>query len=242
MTAGARRIVRSRHVVAGCRMRILAVVAADHHIITATGLGPRRSKHDRRNQHKGCRGDMTCQFPHELRDHEESKPQEEPPNCENRNNEMKVENRPSKPDIFRKSRKKLRTRNTCSTGQAAEVLNHNEHPPTIAYGGQSRFAGANATKMRIITTHACPSVAASFRHGLPAAFKPDVFRIVATAIGGDLDCHSTGLANVFVALFWGQGCMGAGTGHERGLSLVGHDDSSSISNGKPDVVSWSLEH
>jgi hypothetical protein len=123
-------------------MRFLAVLAADHHVVTATGLGPRRGEHNRGNQHKSRCRDGTCQFPHELRDHEVLKPRKEPPNRENRNNEMKADNLLSRPTNSKMSRKKSEPP---ANREEMNLQNYNRKSksPRLLYDGKHQIAGAD---------------------------------------------------------------------------------------------------
>jgi hypothetical protein len=57
------------------------MVSADHHVITATGLGIRRRKDYRGDQHQGCRRSVTHRMPHKSRDHEGSELKQELPDA-----------------------------------------------------------------------------------------------------------------------------------------------------------------
>ncbi len=88
VASGLCRIVRPRHVMSHSA-RMTSVLAANSHVIAATGLGPRRSEHDRRQQHKTCRRATAHQLPHKLRDHVKNR-EKELPKHENRKTEMKT--------------------------------------------------------------------------------------------------------------------------------------------------------
>jgi hypothetical protein len=65
-----RRIMSSVQVIGLASHAGVGVVPADHHVITATGFGPRRRQHSTGQQRQGCRRGATRDLPRRLRDHE----------------------------------------------------------------------------------------------------------------------------------------------------------------------------